>query len=210
MGAPWISLLVAVLLGTAHALPSHHVGRRWQHDSSHWVDIWTAMPQLTESANLPPPPFNSSSPPAEFVNSTIRQTIHLSLGSPTIRLRFSNAFGTTDLPITAVTIALPFNSSSGTPAVQPHTLKPVTFSGSPNFTIPSGGLVVSDPIDFPVEAQEIISVSMYLEQGQTTNFITSHPGSRATSWFSFGDYVDAENMTDSSTMSVAHWWVDLR
>ena len=23
----------------------------------HWVDTWTAMPQLTEYTNLPPPPF---------------------------------------------------------------------------------------------------------------------------------------------------------
>jgi hypothetical protein len=24
---------------------------------NHWVDAWTAMPQLTEAANLPPSPF---------------------------------------------------------------------------------------------------------------------------------------------------------
>ena len=28
----------------------------------HWVDTWTAMPQLTEPANLPPPPFVRKSP----------------------------------------------------------------------------------------------------------------------------------------------------
>ena len=27
----------------------------------HWVDIWTSMPQLTEAANLPNPPFVSLS-----------------------------------------------------------------------------------------------------------------------------------------------------
>ena len=83
----------------------------------------------------------------------------------------------------------------------------MTFSGSKNFTVPMGGLVVSDPIDFPVRALEIVSVSLYLEEGQVTNAITSHPGSRATSWFSFGNWVDAQNLTDPSTMSVAHWWV---
>ena len=25
--------------------------------NGHWVDTWTAMPQLTEYTNLPPPPF---------------------------------------------------------------------------------------------------------------------------------------------------------
>lgn len=29
---------------------------------SQWVDIWTAMPQLTEPANLPPVPFVCSNP----------------------------------------------------------------------------------------------------------------------------------------------------
>lgn len=25
--------------------------------AGHWIDTWTAMPQLTEYTNLPPPPF---------------------------------------------------------------------------------------------------------------------------------------------------------
>jgi hypothetical protein len=28
-------------------------------DSSHWVAVWTAMPQLTEEDNMPPEPFVS-------------------------------------------------------------------------------------------------------------------------------------------------------
>ena len=69
----------------------------------------------------------------------------------------------------------------------------------------NGALAVSDPLNFPVKAQSELAITMYLEAGQTTNDITSHPGSRATTWFSFGNHVGAENLTDPSTQNVAHW-----
>ena len=40
-----------------------------------------------------------------------------------------------------------------------------------------------------------------------TNLITSHPGSRVTSWLSSGNYGDAENTTDPYTQSLLHWYV---
>jgi len=142
------------------------------------------------------------------VNSTIRQTLHMSIGGPQIRIRISNAFGLTDLPITAVTVALPFNGSAGVAAIQPSTLKTVTFSGSKNYTIPNGALVVSDPIDLPVIAQSMLSVTIYLANGQvsSTNAITAHPGSRTISWMSLGNQVSATNITDASSANVAHWY----
>ena len=133
------------------------------------------------------------------MNSTLRQTIHTSIEGNKIRLRFSNVFGTTNLPITAVTVALPFNGSAGVSAIQAKTLKTVTFSGSPNFTVPNGALVVSDPIDFQLAPQSVLTVTVYLADGQTTNYITGHPGSRTTSWMTFGNQVSATNISDSST-----------
>jgi len=102
-------------------------------------------------------------------------------------------------------VALPSNGTSGTSEIQTQTLKTVTFSGSPNFTIPDGALVVSDPIDFTVLAQSELAITIYLAEGQESNDITSHPGSRATSFISFGNYVSAPNLTDPSTESLQHW-----
>jgi hypothetical protein len=141
-----------------------------------------------------------------FVNSTIRQTIHTSIGGCQIRLRISNAFGLYDLPVTAVTVALPFNGSAGVSAIQPHTLQSLTFSGSSNYTIPNGALVVSDPINFCVEPQSNLAVTIYLEEGQLSNDITGHPGSRVTTWMTEGNYVSATNFTDPSVQSVLHWY----
>ncbi|EPQ52997.1 SGNH hydrolase [Gloeophyllum trabeum ATCC 11539] len=170
----------------------------------HWVETWVSMPQLTEYTNLPPPPFNQSG--LVFPNSTLRQTLHMSVGGSQIRLQFSNAFGSVDLPITAVTVALPSNGSSGDSAIDTSTLQTVTFSGNQSIIVPDGSLVVSDPLNFAIAPQSTITVTMYLAEGQASNYITSHPGSRATSYFSFGNYVNAQNMTDPSTQSIAHWY----
>ncbi|KAJ7906323.1 putative extracellular GDSL-like lipase/acylhydrolase [Mycena leptocephala] len=162
------------------------------------------MPQLTESTNLPPPPFNGSD--SVFFNSTIRQTLHMTIGGDEIRVRFSNAFGVNDLQITAATVALPVGGVSGASEIVTTTLKTLTFSGSPSFIVPNGALVVSDPIAFPIKSQLTITVTLYLAQGQPGFSVTSHPGSRATTWISFGNLVQAENMTGSSTTSLAHWY----
>src|SRR5690349_12204388 len=61
-----------------------------------WVHSWTAMPQLTEPGKLPPAPYTQAD--RVLVDSTLRPTVHVSLGGGLIRLRFSNAFGGSPLP----------------------------------------------------------------------------------------------------------------
>ncbi|KAF1927467.1 SGNH hydrolase [Didymella exigua CBS 183.55] len=172
----------------------------------HWVDAWASMPQLTEPANLPPAPFNQTG--AVFVNSTIRQTLYMTTEASQIRIKISNVFGGSNLPITAVTVALPINQTAGIHQIQANTLQQVTFSGMSSISIPNGALAVSDPINFPIKAQQVITVTAYLAAGQTTNSITSHPGSRTTSWWQFGNAVDAAQLTitDATTQSAAHWY----
>lgn len=144
-----------------------------------------------------------------FRNATIRQTVKVTLAASTVRLQISNAFGGSDLPITAATIALPANGSAGTSAIDSTTLRPLTFSGgSPSFTIPNGALALTDPLtDFPVKAGTIVTVSLYLQEGQTTNAITSHPGSRTTSYFAPGNAVVAADVAaDPATLKADHWY----
>ncbi|KAF2686394.1 SGNH hydrolase [Lentithecium fluviatile CBS 122367] len=175
--------------------------------NGHWIDTWASMPQLTEPANLPPAPFNQTG--AVFVNSTIRQTLHMSVGASQIRLKISNAFGVTNLPITTVTVALPANDTAGIHLIQAATVQNVTFSGKSSISIPNGALAVSDPLNFKIKPQSILTVSIYLEAGQTTNSMTSHPGSRTTSWWQFGNAVSAQSLsvTSTSTQSAAHWYL---
>lgn len=72
--------------------------------------------------------------------------------------------------------------------------------------MPQGALVVSDPIDMAVQAQSILTITMYLAKGQESNFITSHPGSRTTSWWTKGNQVSDPYLTGSTLASAAHWY----
>ncbi|KAK8874929.1 GDSL-like lipase acylhydrolase [Apiospora arundinis] len=209
------SALLALLLNTVGALAAvdNHGGKGGE--KKQWTGIWATMPQLTEPANLPPAPYNATG--VVFQNATIRQTVKVGLSATTIRLRLSNAFGGSDLPITAATIALPANrnGSTGLSAIDLSTVKHLTFTGgsSANYTIPMGALAVTDPIEFPVEKGSVVTISLYLAGGQTTNLITSHPGSRTTSFFAPGNVVSAadvvsatSNGTAATTKSADHWY----
>ena len=83
---------------------------------SNWVGSWGCAPQLTEARNLPPAP--------GLANNTLRQIVHTSIGGKTLRLRFSNVFGTEAVAMKAVSLA----SSSGKGAIQPGTAKAIVFS----------------------------------------------------------------------------------
>ncbi|KAL4894465.1 SGNH hydrolase-type esterase domain-containing protein [Aspergillus ambiguus] len=162
------------------------------------------MPQLVEPYNLPPAPYNATD--SVFKNTTIRQTFRITQSADQIRLRVSNTFGVNDLRVTKVSIALPVGDELGTRAIQENTTKNVLFSGNPDITIPNGALVVSDTINLPVKGLQTIAVDIYLEQGQEGSAVTGHPGSRTTSWMSFGNWVGAANMTEASAMSTDHWY----
>lgn len=135
--------------------------------------------------------------------------MRISTGAEQIRIRISNAFGETALQINAVTVALSFNGSAGVSAILPETLHTVTFNDGPSIVIPNAALGVSDPLDFPVDAQSVISVTMYLAEGQASvgpaNAITSHPGSRTTSWFTIGNQVGETNLTGPLLNKTDHW-----
>ncbi|EJT76110.1 lipolytic enzyme [Gaeumannomyces tritici R3-111a-1] len=173
-----------------------------------WVDIWGSMPQLTEPANLPPAPYNQTG--VVFQNATIRQTIRVTLAAPVFRLQISNAFGGSDLPITAVAVSLPAGNAAGVGAIDPAAgVHKVTFSGGlSSFTVPVGARVVSDPIkDLPLPALSVLTVDIYLATGQTTNSVTSHPGSRTTSWLAPGNTVGAANFSGPGVDKTDHWYL---
>lgn len=135
-------------------------------------------------------------------DATLRQTFHITLSSSRIRIQFSNTFGTSDLPITAASLALPVGGKAGVKDIQSSPIAGLTFNGSSSVTIPRGKLVYSDPVDFEVKAQSMITLSMYLAKGQAGSSITGHPGSRTTSWMQAGNKINASSVVGTSTK---HW-----
>jgi lysophospholipase L1-like esterase len=171
-------------------------------DDGRWVDTWVSMPQLTEPGNLPPPPFTQDG--VVFRDSTVRQTIHLSIGGRRLRLRFSNAFGGAVLPITKVYVAFPLGGRAGVGAIQAGTSRPVTFGGRASTVVPVGAQVVSDPLNLDVAPRTNLTVTTYLATGQESTDITSHPGSRTTSHLVAGDHATDPDLPGATT--VDHWY----
>jgi lysophospholipase L1-like esterase len=170
--------------------------------NGHWVDSWVSMPQLTEPGNMPPAPFTQDN--LVFAGSTLRQTIHTSVGGRHVRLRFSNAFGGAVLPITAAFVALPLGGRAGVSGIQPGTSRQLTFDGRTSAGIPVGAQLVSDPLTFAVAPRSNLTVTIFLAEGQASTNITSHPGSRTTSYMIVGNH--AEDADLAGATSVDHWY----
>src|SRR5262249_38053348 len=163
---------------------------------------WAAAPQLTEPSNMPPAPFTNGN--LVFADSTVRQSIHVTVGSGLIRLRFSNAYGGADLPITSVSVARPAGGAAGASAIVPGTPRTVTFDGRTSIDIPVGAQMVSDPLNFPVATNSNLTVTIYLAAGQASSSITSHPGSRTTTYMVTGNHVTDADLPGAA--NVAHWY----
>jgi lysophospholipase L1-like esterase len=172
-----------------------------RHDAQ-WVASWAAMPQLTEPSNMPPAPYTQSA--SVLTDTTLRQTVHVTIGGSRIRLRFSNAFGGAPLQLTKVAVALPVGGAAGVSGTQPGTMHPVTFGGRPSVVVPTGALMVSDPLDLRVPPLSNLTVTAYLAKGQASTAITSHPGSRTTSYLAHGDQVGATDLVRATP--VDHWY----
>lgn len=169
----------------------------------HWVNTWSAMPQLTEPGNMPPAPFTGER--AVLVDTTLRQTVRVTTGGDRVRLRFSNAFGGSALPLTAVTVALPLGGRAGVGAIEPGTSRTVTFSGRESTTVPVGAQVVSDPLDFTLRPGTNLTVTAYLAEGQASLALTSHPGSRTTSYLRHGDHTEDTDLPGATPTN--HWYL---
>jgi len=158
--------------------------------SSHWVGTWATSPQAGDATNGPPAP--------GFTDSTLRQIVRVSIGGKQIRVRFANTFGTTELTIPSARIALAAGGSS----IRAGSDKALTFNGKSSVTIPAGALMYSDPIDFDLAPLSDLAVTIRL-QG-VPDAITTHPGSRATSYLLAGDAVSTADIPTAVTID--HWY----
>jgi lysophospholipase L1-like esterase len=167
-----------------------------------WVGIWTAAPQPAEPLDLPPP-FTRDG--LVLPDTTLRQTIRVSAGAQRIRLRLSNAFGGTELGVASVCLARPGGGRAGVSSIEPGTSRAVTFAGRPGVVVPPGGHAVSDPVDFPLAAAANVTVTTYLPAGQrAAGGITSHQGSRTTSFMAVGDHVADQQL--AGAVPVDRWY----
>ena len=156
-----------------------------------WVGIWSTAPQLVEPHNMPPEPGLS--------NNSLRQVVRVSLGGDSLRVRFSNEFGSSPVTMDAVHIAV----SAGSGAIDPNTDQALRFDGESMVTIEPGAVIMSDPFRFVLEPRSDVAITIHF--GDTSPDVTGHPGSRTTSYLLTGNKVSAVDFSDA--VQTDHWYI---
>ncbi|HEF5874277.1 TPA: SGNH/GDSL hydrolase family protein [Burkholderia cenocepacia] len=157
-------------------------------EDQNWVGTWMASPQPIWGADFPFP----TKIPASVKDQTFRQIVRVSLGGSRVRLVFSNAYGSQPMQIGGASVGIAGNDN----AVEPGTLRKITFGGKDTIVVPPGAPAVSDPLDMSVDPHGKLVVSLYLPE--ETPLTTFHWDGRQTTWFGKGDQTQAENFTATS------------
>jgi len=117
-----------------------------------WITSWTAAPYT------PDPIVGSSVPPPSYGNRTLRQVLRLSAGGRAVRVRFTNAYGTSALKIASARIALLDEGGQEVPGSS-HAL---SFGGESTIVVPRAAPSLSDAVPMDVPALARLVVSFYL------------------------------------------------
>jgi lysophospholipase L1-like esterase len=144
-------LTVTALLALASAAPP---GVALSAGVGPWITTWAATPAPRWAEELP----LQFGVPEVLANRTVRQVVRISVGGAQVRVVISNEFGTRPLHIGSASVAL----SAGGSAIDPATVKALSFGGRSWAIIPPGAPLVSDPVDLPVKALASVAVSFYL------------------------------------------------
>jgi len=177
--------ILAVLLSSCSTLNSN------SHSAKKWVGTWSTAPQLVEPGNVPPAP--------GLTNNSLRQIVRVSIGSDSLRIRFSNAFSTSAVTLKAVKIAV----STGGNTIDAASSKELKFGGKTEVTMNSGAMITSDPISFDLKSRMDLAITIYF--AETCPNITGHPGSRTTSYLLAGNSTSVNDFTGS--VPTDHWYI---
>ena len=149
----------------------------------HWVGIWASAPLVPSTI------IENEQLTISKSGTTMREVVHLTLGGHTLRIRFTNQFGTSPLRIGAAQIAETLSGAS----IRPGTIHPITFNQQSSVLIPPGTLVLSDPIAMTVKALSVVSVTIYIPELPGT--LTEHQLASATSYQIMGNKVNDLTLT---------------
>ena len=135
-------------------------------------------------------------PKLPLEDTTVRQIIRVTTGGEKLRLRLSNQYGESDVTVKSLHLAKQVKADAST--IDTATDQVVTVDGREEFVIPAGKVIITDPVDFPVNALENVAITSYFGASPTQN-ITGHRGARATTYQVSGNHVSDEALTDPQT-----------
>lgn len=153
-----------------------------------WVGTWATavFPESASTDKLP------------LAGGTLRQVMRVSLGGDRARLRLSNAFGMTPLVLRDVRLACVEKGDN----LRAQSTCPLTFNGRNEVSISPGAVMLSDPADFKLSALADVAITMRLIQ--VPEMLTTHPGSRTTSYLA--TETDSDTFRQVAARKIVHWY----
>jgi GDSL-like Lipase/Acylhydrolase family len=175
-------LLVACFAGSASAA-----------GPVHWVVAWGASPapQLPDEAQM-------RTAKLLFDNQTIREIVHTSIASDTVRVRLSNAYGKQAVEIGAVHIALRDALHNGGSSIAAGSDHAVTFGGRTGVSIAPNGQALSDPVKLAAPAGDL-AISIFLPHAAAGAGI--HYSAQQTAYIGPGDLTGAAELAEPATIT---------
>jgi lysophospholipase L1-like esterase len=223
---PWmravVTLMFALLMTVGCVQQS--VQRQGPRATQQWVGTWFASPTArtdqpggSRQGGAPPanpataglPPAVQAAAPAQvlavgaqsplhFRNQTLRQIAHLTLGGTSLRVVFSNVFGTRPLTIGAAHVAP--RTTGASIALGSNLL--LTFGGKASAAIPAGETLASDPVTLTVPDFADLAIDLYLpdDTAAMQSPLTIHPASWQTNYVSTpGNHAGAATLPVETT-----------
>lgn len=165
---------------------------RAQSQQPRWIATWS--PSYYATAPRPTNP-DSADRIATYVDRSLREIVHTSIGGNRVRVRLTNEYGDRPLVIGAAHIAV---RDSGA-RVRANTDRPLTFGGKARVVIRPGAIIVSDPIALEVPQLADLAVTLYIPDSIRAS--TSHPLGLQTNYVGVGDQSSAEMLSVEKTFT---------
>lgn len=190
--APWWVAMVAAAVTCTVGVATTTVSVRAQQPAAgpRWVTAWSTSHQIRAEPAIS--------------NATVRFMARVTIPGDTIRLRFDNTLGTEPLRIGRAFVGHRVRGA----LLAAGSNRPLTFSGAAEATIAPGATAWSDPVAFPVLAQQDLAVSLYIPGQRVAP--TQHTGAVVTSYRTAdggGDVTADESGTPFTGTVTSLWWL---
>lgn len=133
-----------------------------------WTTSWATAP-LAMTGELAVP----ATPPGTPI--VLTQTVRLSTGGSTLRVRLTNRYGTAPLRVAAATVGRA--DATGARQAVPGSERALRFGGAAAVTIPAGADYWSDPVALALAPRAVLSIRLSVVPDGVA---TGHPGARTT------------------------------
>jgi lysophospholipase L1-like esterase len=153
---------------------------------SHWVGTWaTSAMEAPEGWSV-----------KVFSGTTVREIVHVSAGGASVRVRFTNEFGTDPLTLSDAHAA----TSAGGGVTKEGTDHALTFGGATSVRIPPGAAIYSDPVALAVAPLSDLAISFYVP-AQIMRAETYHAFADQDNWMAQGDVAGAATLPSPTKLT---------